>query len=454
MTGTVLPALAYRRLRRAAWYRLLGRELAAAASVHWATQWYPGEALAAMQWEQVCALVAHARATSEFYQLRLEGAAVDPVLTPASFRRIPPFRRQDIEAFWAGKSGAAGNSGVLQRRSGGSSGEEVRIPLDRETYCWYIAGNLRGLRWWGADFTDRGAILLGSGGTGLSRLAVQVKDWAMNWLRIVVGDGFGEAADVALDRMAAFRPTFLYGYPSAVHRLVRAVRTREASWRGQLKVIVLTGEPVYAFQRRAIEETFACPVAEEYGNGEMGNMAFECPRGTLHATVENVLLEVQMPPAGNGDGGAILATQLRNRIFPMIRYHTGDWGTVTASACGCGRALPKLRIAGRAQEQLVNGHGSVLVRPRLESLFTGLPAHLQGAVQLVHRRPGAITCRVQRPRDASSDLGRVASLAAEIFGPEWRVDAVEVARFSRLPSGKLPYFVSLQADDDSPVHHE
>jgi phenylacetate-CoA ligase len=399
-------------------------------------------------------MVAHACATSEFYRSRLADAAPEPVLTPEGFRRIQPLRRRDVERYSSRMAGSADRiAGIMHRRSGGSSGGAVRIPLDRATYCWYVAGTWRGLKWWGADFADRGAVLLGSGGGGLRRLAVRAKDWAMNWLRIIVEDGFDRTAPAALARIAAFRPAFLYGYPSAVHRLARAIRAREAGWHGSLKVIALTGEPVYAFQRRAIEEAFECPVAEEYGNGEVGSMAFECPKRTLHATVENVFLEVEAS-AANGSGGPVLATQLRNRIFPLIRYETGDWGMVTVSGCRCGRALPAVRIAGRAQEQVLTDGRTVLARPLLERLLSALPQDLQGAVQIAQGAEGTVICRVERPGDAPRDLRRVAMLAAEVFGAGSRVEALEAARFRRLPSGKLPYFVSLRSDDDSPVHHE
>ena len=452
MTEDASAGLAGGRLRRTAWRRAMGRDMAAAASLHRATQWYPSEVIAALQWEQISALVAHARTTSEFYRSLLENSLADPALTPAAFKRIPPLRRRDVEKCGAGQT--SGVTRVLQRRSGGSSGEAVRIPLDRATYCWYIAGTWRGLDWWGADLTHRGAVLLGSGGSGLRQLAVRAKDWAMDWLRISVEDGFDEAVPAALARLAAFRPVFLYGYPSAVYRLARAVGGRRAAWTGQLKVIALTGEPVYAFQRRAIEEAFACPVAEEYGNGELGSMAFECPEGTLHATVENVFLEVEAP-AKNGSGGPILATQLHNRLLPLIRYETGDWGTVGTSACGCGRALPAVRVAGRTQERLVTESGSVLARPRLEQLFDALPDDLRGAIQIVHRPGEAIVCRVEHAKDRPSpDLRRVALLVTDILGTGGSVDAVGVSRLSRLRSGKLPYFVSLRSDDDGPLRHE
>jgi phenylacetate-CoA ligase len=391
--------------RRAGWRYLFGQDLDTAKFTHWTTQWYPGWMVAELQWDRVRDCVSYARRASEFYRTRLRGCNIDHELTPEMFRRIPPLARSELLASWSAIRTPAAAGVGLRRRSGGSSGHSVLIPLDRATYCWYIAGTWRGLRWWGADFSDRGAIVLGTSARGLQRLAVRAKDWVMNWLRIPVTARFDGGAPAALERIAAFGPTFIYGYPSAVHRLARTAQERGWRPRGRLKVIALTGEPVYAFQRRAIQEVFQCPVAEEYGTGELGSMAFECPEGTLHATVENVYLEM---PTGDvlpdGTGATLLATQLRNRLFPLIRYDTGDVGLATVEPCRCGRGLPGVRVLGRSHERLVGLGGMRLARPLVEGLCAALPERLRGRVRIAQRAPGRVELQVEAVGGSPADL--------------------------------------------------
>jgi phenylacetate-CoA ligase len=434
------------RMRRAGWHYLFGQELAVATSTHWTTQWHPSEVIAALQWRQIRDLVAHARAGSAFYRQRLAHSEVGPDPTPDDFRRIPPLTRRDVVSAWATIRVGAAPAAMIRRHSGGSSGLRVEIPLDRPTYCWYIAGTWRGLRWWGADFADRGTILLGSGSGGLRSAAVRAKDWVMNWLRVPVDRRFDQRAPEVLDRLAAFGPAFIYGYPSAVHRLARVARDRGWRPRGQLRVIALTGEPVYAFQRRGIEEIFQCPVAEEYGNGELGCMAFQCPEGSLHVTAENVFLEtVGIEPPVEDAGGLILATQLRNRLFPLIRYDTGDVGGLQPGLCRCGRGLPTVRVLGRQRDRLVSSQGATPARARVEALLSSLPESLQGRVQVAHTKPGRIVLRVELGSDSRGDLARATAAGTAVFGPDWHVGTVEVERFARLPSGKFPYFLRLKA---------
>lgn len=421
---------------------LFGRELEVAQRALATTQWQPRPRIAEMQWQQVQTCVAYAREASEFYRRRLEACGAADAITPGLFLRLPPLTRDDVISSWATIRTAHRSAGIIRRRSGGSSGRSIQIPLDRATYCWYVAGTWRGLQWWGTDYTGRGAVILGSGATGLRRAAVRARDWVTDWQRFPVTPRFDQEAPQVLDRIGRFGPAFLYGYPSAVDRLAGVIKAREGRSPRTLKVIVLTGEPLYAFQRQSIEQAFQCPVAEEYGSGELGCMAFQCPERTLHITAESVFLEIApAEPALNGGGERILATHLRNRRFPLIRYETGDVGAIGGDPCRCGRGLPALRLLGRLDDRLVGRRGPELAQPCAETFFSALPAPLRGRVQIMHQRPGHIEFRVERGDEQSGDLRRVMALGAEVFGTGWVLEAVAVYRFARLPSGKLPYFV-------------
>lgn len=425
---------------------LFGDELDVALRTLDIMQWHPSRHIAERQWQQVCECVAYAKDASLFYRERFKACGVGGELTPEAFRKISPLSRSDIVSSWSTIRTARVTPGMVRRRSGGSSGQSVEIPLDRPTYCWYVAGTWRGLRWWGSDLTARGAIILGSGAGGLRGWAVRAKDWAMNWLRLSVDDDFDVMAPALLERIGAFAPVFIYGYPSAVHRLACTIEDRGGQQLRGLKVVVLTGEPVYAFQRHTIERVFQCPVAEEYGNGELGCMAFQCSEGTLHITAENVFLEtVPTELSLNGLGGRILATQLRNRLFPLIRYEPGDIGVLGLEACRCGRGLPTLRMLGRMDDCLVGPDGVTLARPLIDQLFGGLPDPLRGRVQVCHTAPGRIVLRLERTDETPNGLRRVAAIGTAVFGSGWHVDVVETDRFSRLASGKLPYFVRPRA---------
>lgn len=429
--GTVL------RLRHAGRRILLSRSAEEARILHAEAQWWASDILRARQWGWLQEMLQVAWDESPFYRRRLAQIGPPPI-GPEAFRRVAPLTRQEL-ATHAAEIGRARPRG-LRRTSGGSGGAAVSIPLDRETYGWYVAGTWRGFQWWGVDPGAPIALLLGSSHVSpLHALLARAKDCVVNWRRYPVDAGFDDRTPQVLDGLERFQPALLYGYPSAVHRLVRTIRAQRRRPRVRPKAVVLTGEPLYVFQRQAIAETLECPVIEEYGSGELGSVAFECPHGTLHVTAEGVLLETV--PAADG-GERVLATHLRNRVFPLIRYEIGDIGVVDSEPCGCGRGLPTLRILGRDRDRLDGARSRSLARPLVERCLGALPADLQGRVRVVHPGAGVVVLDVERPASGTiGGLEGVAEAAREAFDPGWRIEVRLVDRFERVPSGKLPYFL-------------
>ncbi|HLN14158.1 MAG TPA: hypothetical protein VK587_13260, partial [bacterium] len=66
-----------------------------------------------------------------------------------------------------------------------------------------------------------------------------------------------------------------------------------------------------------------------------------------------------------------------------------------------------------------------------------------GAVQVTQPAPDAVVLRVDRTEATPQDLARASEAGVEAFGPAWRVRVEAVDQLTRLPSGKLPYFVGL-----------
>jgi phenylacetate-CoA ligase len=425
-----------REVRRAGCRLLLGRTFRQAAAVSERTEWLSGSAIREQQWRGVVALVEAAQTAGACRDRRLS-ALESRGLTRTRFAEIPPMTRDDLRHAASGRT--------IGRSSGGSGGESVTVPIDRGVYAWYMTGTWRGFSWWGVDIAQPVILLLGrTARSALQGVLGAVKDWAVGWRRFPVDGRFDRRVPEILDGVRAADPVALYGYPSAVDRLACEQQRRGSPVRRRrLKVIVLTGEPVYEFQRRRIEETFQCPVAEEYGMGELGSVGFECPDRRLHVSAETVFLEIMPDVMSNGAQGAgrIVATHLRNRLLPLIRYDTGDIGAMPPEPCPCGRGLPVLRIYGRAADCLLGPDGPVLAHPVLDRVFAALPPAVQGYARAAQASPGLMRLDVAPDAvDAAGGTGPIAAAAADALGPAWAV-AVEPRPLARVPSGKLPLFV-------------
>jgi phenylacetate-coenzyme A ligase PaaK-like adenylate-forming protein len=82
-------------------------------------------------------------------------------------------------------------------------------------------------------------------------------------------------------------------------------------------------------------------------------LAVDCRcRDGMHLRDDEFYVEIIDPktlqPLPDGEMGEIVLTSLKERAMPLIRYRTGDIGTLLTTPCTCGGALPRLgRVEGR-----------------------------------------------------------------------------------------------------------
>jgi phenylacetate-CoA ligase len=212
-------------------------------------------------------------------------------------------------------------------------------------------------------------------------------------------------------------------------------------------VVFATAEPLYDFQRSVIQSVFRCPAAVEYGCRDAGLVAIECPSGGLHIGVEGMTVEVLHGLDGSGtERGELVLTNPYSYAMPIIRYRTGDIGSLEPTRCACGRGLPLLRsVEGRRTDFLVTADGKVM--------------HALAAIYILREVPGIHEFQLVQER---LDLLRVlvvpeAGLAADaadhivrrlegLFGGGTSIEVELLDALPRLGSGKHRYVVSKVAD--------
>jgi phenylacetate-CoA ligase len=162
-------------------------------------------------------------------------------------------------------------------------------------------------------------------------------------------------------RLLRYRPEMARSYPSSLHIIARLndIAGRPLSF----KRAVCVSELLTDDMRRALEESFSCPVYNHYGSIELSSVARECVENRkLH--VESHACHVEIVddsgrPKKSGEGD-IVVTPLFNRVMPILRFRVGDrasWGR----ECGCGRQTPVLgSLAGRTDDYIVLPSGRVV----------------------------------------------------------------------------------------------
>lgn len=266
---------------------------------------------------------------------------------------------------------------LIPNKTGGSTGEPLAFYMDRKTVEYYEAARWRGLSWWGVRPGDKCAMFWGAP-VDLSRYGSIFYRFRERLLKNhVLFPSFTTGQEIIkehIKRLNKHKPVYLYGYTSAMHRLARFMLEEKISLGFAPRAVVSTSETLFDEQRHDMQNAFGCSVVNEYGARDAGILAYQCPNGSMHITMENAVLEVVDLISGNpaepGRTGAVVVTDLNNFSMPRLRYSLGDAASLSPEKCGCRLGLPVLKdIQGRVDELLLSRDGNLVSSHLINSIM-------------------------------------------------------------------------------------
>ena len=236
-----------------------------------------------------------------------------------------------------------------------------------------------------------------------------------------------------VDLIGNLKPAIIEGRPTPLGMLADVVVSFRPEQRVKPQAILSYGETLYDDARRRLSDSFGAEVYDLYGITELGGMVgLECKlHNGFHVYSENFLVEV-IDPKGNvsspGQVGEIVITSLVNKIMPIIRYRTGDRGSVSPNECGCGLAYPLLHLAeGRIVNLFVGEDGAQFNPYPLGLAVEKLPV-LQ--YQIVQEDIKQVRIRYLPKADLSDGAwSEVLQKTREIMGNDCAVHIEKVDRF-------------------------
>lgn len=335
---------------------------------------------------------------------RGDNAAVDelanwPILEKESVRLdAPSFVADDCET-----------RKMFHEHTSGTTGKSLDLWWSKDTVrTWYAMFEARSRLWYGVSRHDRWAILGGQLVTPATDRSPPFWVWNAG-LKQLYMSSYHLAPDLIphyLDALVSHRVTYLFGYTSSLYALAQGVL---ASGRRdiRMRVAIANAEPVFDYQRAAIEKAFQCPLRETYGMAELAAAAGECGHGRMHVWPDVGVIEVidGTQPVRNGAVGDLVCTGLLNVDMPLIRYRVGDRGALApqTDSCECGRTLPLMKgIDGRRDDVLYTRDGRAI--GRLDPVFK---QHLPVVeAQIVQQSLEDITIRFVPAAGYDDDAGR------------------------------------------------
>jgi len=168
-----------------------------------------------------------------------------------------------------------------------------------------------------------------------------------------------------IDAMKKYKVTYGTGYPTAwlfLAQLIDKLGIKPPN----LKAIVTDSEGISGIEQKYIEKIFNCNVYQTYGLGEVNMFSVMCREGHYHIFEDNVYVEIvneNNQPVSPGIEGNIIVTDLNSHGFPIIRYNTGDIGSIGTSICQCGLRTKYLeKVVGRVDDYIITKDGRKLGR--------------------------------------------------------------------------------------------
>jgi phenylacetate-CoA ligase len=321
------------------------------------------EDLAQVQIERLQSALTRARRNVAFYRGAFEkaGVEIDDVRGTADLVRLPFTTKEDLRASYPYDMFAVPLRDIVRLHStSGTTGIPVVVGYTRNDIRTWTECVARVLAAGGVTEHDVVQVAftygLFSGGLGFHYAAERIG------ASVVPSSAAGLEKQCLILR--DFLTTALACTPSYALAISGALADLGIKPGGlPLRVGFFGAEPWSESLRAQLEETLHITALDNYGLTEVlgPGVSFECEaKSGLHVNEDHFIIEVIDPktlaPAQMGCEGEMVFTTITKEGFPLIRYRTGDLGTLTDEPCSCGRRLARMsRIRGRLDDLIILG---------------------------------------------------------------------------------------------------
>jgi phenylacetate-CoA ligase len=156
--------------------------------------------------------------------------------------------------------------------------------------------------------------------------------------------------------MKDLKVTGFLGTPSFLHAILQ--RSKELGLNPKkdlnLKTAFVAAEMLPESLRDSIESELGIIIRQSYGTADIGCLGYECIEKNGMHFPDDCLVEIVDPQTGKqlgpGEVGEVVGTCF-NKIYPLIRFGSGDLSYYSDEPCPCGRTTPRLiKIVGRVDQ--------------------------------------------------------------------------------------------------------
>jgi phenylacetate-CoA ligase len=340
------------------------------------SQWFTYEEIRRIQYNKLQKLLNYSYSNIPYYKelFNKEKINVSDIKSLDDLRKIPRLSKKIIrENIDNMLSSLMDKSTLIKLTTSGSTGEPVTVFRNINAQNIHTAAGWRFRKWAGHDIGDKYARIWGESvpvknkSVIISFIKSQIRQILDNITEPIERLNANDTISNSLMenfflRIKRKKIRLLIGYASSVYFFAQFMN-KHHSGEMKFKSVRTISEMLHKYQRDLVEKVFDCKVFDTYGNRENGLIAAECSSHKgYHINAENLYLEIldkSGKPVSPGSTGEIAVTDLNNYAMPLIRYLTGDIGSLSPITCTCGRGLPLIeKIEGRILDALFTSNGS------------------------------------------------------------------------------------------------
>ena len=255
----------------------------------------------------------------------------------------------------------------------------------------------------------------------------------------VVPAGIGQT-ELQVKLLHDLKATAICSFPSFTMSILKKAEEMGYNVRKDLNLKYTTGGGERHIQvlRRVFEEQYGLVVADGYATADVGAVAWDCGLGLgYHYDDAECVIEIVDTQTGKqvkpGEEGEIVVT-LFSKVYPLVRFGTGDLASWTNETCACGRTAPRIpKIIGMIGEH-IRVKGMFVHMKELDEAFSKLPEVLKYQMVLKldgHKDQIILNAETEPVVDRKALSAAINQRTQEVF--KLRMDTIEF-----LPKGKLP----------------
>lgn len=391
--------------------------------------------------QRLAGFLQHAR-KSDFWEAVFNGVKPDKShFAPEDIKQLPVISKQEIRNNIGNILIASSDKGKLVRKTtSGTTGSGLQF------YATKQSEQERHAVWWrfrnhhGIDMDECCGVF--SGNPIVPARQKTAPFWRVNFFeRQILFSSFhlnkGNIRDY-VRYLNKKKLRWLHGYPSVLALMASLIKSANTALNYKPAWITTSSESLLDHQREVIQQVLGAEPIDMYGQAEGVANISQCTYGNYH--VDEDFSYVEFLPTRKKDEYKIVGTNFNNKVFPLLRYDTGDIAIIKESRCNCskpGRVVNEIK--GREEDYLVLKDGTKI--GRLDHLFKDLGWVREA--QLIQEEKGKVRIKINASsRYSSEDEKKIEKAIRDRMGGRIDYQFEYVDHIEKSESGKFQFVVS------------